>query len=154
MWFFLSKLLCLQSVLMYYTCIINTLDNLHVTLAFLLNSIAIAFFLLNYWICFPFFLSDWNVKENVCTFFLYPKTPNWHPQMRIRSLQHNDGFHQTLFRLQRGKIILLCLPRHDLHGFLGIFFAKIDISANTIQTFQTVEFWGGKNSRPCYIYIN
>lgn len=57
MWFFLSRLLCLQSVLTYYTRIIITLDNLHVTLTFLLNSIAIAFlifFLLNMFSLFPF----------------------------------------------------------------------------------------------------
>lgn len=56
MWFFLSWLLCLQSVLTYYTRIIITLDNLHVTLTFLLNSIAIAFliFFIEYVFTFSF----------------------------------------------------------------------------------------------------
>lgn len=139
---------------MYYTCIINTLDNLHVTLAFLSNSIAIAFKKKNIEYVFPFSFQIEMWKRTFVHFFFTPKHRTDILRWGWRSLQHNDGFHQALFRLQRGKIIFLCLPRHNWHGFLGIFFAKVDISANTIQTFQTVEFWGGKNSRPSYIYIN
>lgn len=154
MWFFLSRFLWLQSVLTYYTRIIITLDHLHVTLTSLLNSIAIAFlnFFIEYVFTFSFQIEMW--KRAFVHFFFTPKHRTDIIGRGYRSLQHNDRFHQALFRFQRGKIIFLCLPRHNWHGFFGIFFSKIDISANTIQTFQTVEFWGGKISRPCYIYIN
>lgn len=109
-------------------------------------------FFIEYVFPFPFQIEMW--KRAFVHFFFTPKHRTDILGGGRHSLQHNDRFQQTLFRLQRGEIIFLCLPRHNWHGFLGIFFAKIDISANTIQTFQTVEFWGDKKPRPYFIYIN